>query len=211
MGSDRRLARIGRPDIPWSVNKLARSITKWTKACDKRSSRLISHIHLPSVVGNTAQQCRLGLSQDSDFAGDFDDPKINIKRNSMHFRKSHVCANKLDVQETYFSFTQFNRSGQSFLSMQVYAWTVFPLSVIGIWWLKHFILYRTKPKDPRENYGKTRRQLSCKTCMTPSQSSTPTSFQQSVITFHQIQRILVPVLFACLWRQWGGNENDYQK
>ena len=30
------LARIGRPDIRWSVNKLARSITKWTKACDKR-------------------------------------------------------------------------------------------------------------------------------------------------------------------------------
>ena len=30
------LARIGRPDILWSVNKLARAITKWTKACDKR-------------------------------------------------------------------------------------------------------------------------------------------------------------------------------
>ena len=28
------LARIGRPDILWSVNKLARSVTKWTKACD---------------------------------------------------------------------------------------------------------------------------------------------------------------------------------
>ena len=39
------LARIGRPDIPWSVNKLARSITKWTNACDKRLSRLISYIH----------------------------------------------------------------------------------------------------------------------------------------------------------------------
>ena len=39
------LARIGRPDIPWSVNKLARSITKWTKVCDKRLSRLISYIH----------------------------------------------------------------------------------------------------------------------------------------------------------------------
>ena len=26
------LARIGRPDILWSVNKLARSITKWTKS-----------------------------------------------------------------------------------------------------------------------------------------------------------------------------------
>ena len=33
------LARIGWPDILRSVNKLARSITKWTKACDKRLSR----------------------------------------------------------------------------------------------------------------------------------------------------------------------------
>ena len=39
------LARIGRPDIVWSVIKLARSITKWTKACDKRIFRLISYIH----------------------------------------------------------------------------------------------------------------------------------------------------------------------
>ena len=30
------LARIGRPDILCSVNKLERSITKWTNACDKR-------------------------------------------------------------------------------------------------------------------------------------------------------------------------------
>ena len=36
------LARFGRPDILWSVNKLARSITKWTKACDKRLNGLIS-------------------------------------------------------------------------------------------------------------------------------------------------------------------------
>ena len=39
------LARIGRLDILWSVNKLARSITKWTKACDKRLNRLIPYIH----------------------------------------------------------------------------------------------------------------------------------------------------------------------
>ena len=75
------LARIGRPDIPWSVNKLARSITKWTKACDKRLNRLISYIHHTCEykqycdVGNTAKQCRLGLSQDSDFAGDLEDSK----------------------------------------------------------------------------------------------------------------------------------------
>ena len=75
------LARIGRPDILWSVNKLARSITKWTKACDKRLNRLISYFHHTCEylqycsVGNTAKQCRLGLFQDSDFAGDLEESK----------------------------------------------------------------------------------------------------------------------------------------
>ena len=74
-------ARIGRPDIPWSVNKLARSITKWTKACYNRLNRLTSYIHHTCEykqychVGNTAKQRRLGLFQDSDFAGDLEDSK----------------------------------------------------------------------------------------------------------------------------------------
>ena len=52
-----------------------------SQACDKRLSRLISHIHCTSEykqychLGNTAQQCRLGLFQDSDFAGDIEDSK----------------------------------------------------------------------------------------------------------------------------------------
>ena len=75
------LARIGRPDILWSVNKLARAVTKWTRACDKRLARLISYVHHTCEdkqyrhVGNTAKQCRLGLFQDSDFAGDLEDSK----------------------------------------------------------------------------------------------------------------------------------------
>ena len=75
------LSRIGRPDILRSVNKLARSITKWTDACDKRLNRLISYIHHTCeyrqncYVGNTVKQCRLGLFQDSDFAGDLEDSK----------------------------------------------------------------------------------------------------------------------------------------
>ena len=65
----------------WSVDKLARPVTKWTKACDKRLARLISYIHHTSEyrqycnVGNTALHCRLGLFQDSDFAGDLEDSK----------------------------------------------------------------------------------------------------------------------------------------
>ena len=75
------LARIGRPDILWSAIKLARSITKWTTAYDKRLHGLISYIHHPCEnkqhchVGNAAKQCRLGLFQDSDFAGDLEDSK----------------------------------------------------------------------------------------------------------------------------------------
>ena len=80
------MARIGRPYILWSVNKLARSITKWTKACDKRLNRLISYIHHICEykqychVGNTAKQCRLRLFQDSDFAGDHEDSKSTSSR-----------------------------------------------------------------------------------------------------------------------------------
>ena len=57
-------ARIGRPYILWSVNNLARALTEWTKACDKRLARLISYIHHTSefkqycYVGNTEQQCK---------------------------------------------------------------------------------------------------------------------------------------------------------
>ena len=38
------LARIGRPDILWSVNKLARAVTELTAPCDKRLARLVSYI-----------------------------------------------------------------------------------------------------------------------------------------------------------------------
>ena len=71
------LTRIGRPDILWSVTKFARSITKWAKACDKRLNPLPESIDFNTNnivnVGNTAKQCRLGLFQDSDFAGDLED------------------------------------------------------------------------------------------------------------------------------------------
>ena len=75
------LARFGRPDILWSVNKLVRAVTELTKACDKRLARLVSYIHHTReyrqccYVGNTAQKCRSGLLQDSDFAGDLEDSK----------------------------------------------------------------------------------------------------------------------------------------
>ena len=75
------LARFGRPDILWSVNKLARSITKWTKASDKRLSRLISYIHHTCDykqhchVGNTAKHADWDCFKTPFFAGDLEDSK----------------------------------------------------------------------------------------------------------------------------------------
>ena len=75
------LTRNGRLDILWSVNELAGSVTKWKRACDRRLARLICYIrHRIDYrqyihVGNTAQHCRLGVFQDSDFHGDLEDSK----------------------------------------------------------------------------------------------------------------------------------------
>ena len=97
------LVRIGRLDIISSVNKLARSITKWTKACDKRLNRLISYIHHTCEfkqychVGNTAKIWRLGLFQDSDFAGDLADSKSTSGGTLLVLWTSYICFHKLDV------------------------------------------------------------------------------------------------------------------
>ena len=78
-GNAETFTRFGGPGILWSVIKLARAVTKWTQACDRRLARLISYIHHTSDfrqcchVDNTAQHCRLGSFQDSDFAGDLED------------------------------------------------------------------------------------------------------------------------------------------
>ena len=49
--------------------------------------------------------------------------------------------------------------------------------------MKYFIPHRTEQMDPKESHGETRRQLLSQTCINPSQPSTLTSFQQTLITF----------------------------
>ena len=148
------LARKGRPDVLWSVNKL-----KWTRACGKRLARLISHIHHTSDhrqychVGNTAQHCRLGLFQDSDFAGDFEDSESTSKVIRCIFGSrtfvpmSWMCRNKrqsLTVQ----------RNLKLFLWTLVFAWTVSPLSISGIWLFE--VLHSSKTHQYGETRGETK-------------------------------------------------------
>ena len=47
------LASVARPDILWTVNLLARNVTKWTKACDRRMERLISYIHHTKITSTS--------------------------------------------------------------------------------------------------------------------------------------------------------------
>ena len=70
-----------RPDLLWSVNTLAREVTRWNVACDKRLHRLISYMHCTRdfaqlcFVGDSADQCKLALYVDASFAGDLRDSK----------------------------------------------------------------------------------------------------------------------------------------
>ena len=54
-------------------------------------------------------QCRLGLFQDSDFAGDLEGSKSTSGGTLCIFWKSYIYSNKLDVKETNCRFAQFNR------------------------------------------------------------------------------------------------------
>ena len=72
------VARIERPGILWSVNKLARAATKWSKACAKLVAlTFITHVNTGNIgmwetQHNTADK---GLFQDSDFSRYLEDSK----------------------------------------------------------------------------------------------------------------------------------------
>ena len=148
------LARIGRPDILWAVNKLARSITKWTEACDKRLNRLISYIHHTCEykqychVGNTAKQCRLGLFQDSAFAGDLEDSK-STSGGTLCVFVSHtfvpirwMCKKQTSVSHS--------STESKIISLDAGFWTVYSCLTCETWSLLFFTEIRIKVNKHRE-------------------------------------------------------------
>ena len=130
-------------------------------------SRLISYIHHTSeykqycCVGNTAQQCRLGSFQDTVFCRRPSRLKINIRRGLVYFRKSHVCADQLDVQETDSKFTRFYRSWNHFSRCRFTHGRNFRSHSLGFgdW----NISFRTEQKQKNQERA-TRQQSSSQTC-----------------------------------------------
>ena len=98
-------------------------LQKWTKACDKRLSRLISYIHHTSEnrqycnVGNTAKQCRLGLIQDSDFARDLEDSK-STSGGTLCMFGSHTFVPISWMRRNKLQFRTVQQNQKSFLWMQ---------------------------------------------------------------------------------------------
>ena len=72
---------MGRPDVLWTVQALAREVTRWDVACDKRLHRLVSYMHHNKEmvqacwVGGSSDKCRIALFADASFAGDLRDSK----------------------------------------------------------------------------------------------------------------------------------------
>ena len=96
----------GRLDILWSVNKLARAITKWTRAGDKRLARLISFIYHRKIQNqHRTESCAFSEATRSC-------QKVGCARNRP---RSHTVQQKLNLS----------------LLTQVYAWMEFPPSIFG--------------------------------------------------------------------------------
>ena len=156
---------------------------------------------IPCFVEDTAQQCRLGLFQDSDFTEDLEDSKVNIRRNSVHFRKSHVCASKLEVQETNFTCTQFYGSWSN-LSRCRFTHGRYSRSHslgIGDW----SISFRTEQNRWTQERAmeKNRQQSSSQTCITPSQSTHQRHSNKHWSHSIQYEEFWFQCCVACLWRQ----------
>ena len=96
------LARIGRPDILWSVNKLARSIAKWTKACDK-PALLCCVSHTGTLLVFT---CMMNVRDPTrQILQEF--LKTQNQHRSCVFSEVTRLCNKLDKKQT--AVSQFNR------------------------------------------------------------------------------------------------------
>ena len=133
------LARNGRPDILWSVNKFARSITKWTKACDKRLSRLISYIHYTSEykqILSCGKHCQNNADWDC-FKTQILQDILKIQNPLLEERCASLEATRLcqlaGCVRNNLSFEQLNRIRNLFLGRRFLVWTVYPRLTCGIW------------------------------------------------------------------------------
>ena len=100
------VARIGRPDILWSVTHLARSVTKLTQACDRRLAVMWETRHSTAGMGyfkTQTLQATLRIQSEPQ------------EVSCVFFWKQNICSSQLDVQETNNQFLIAPQSLKLFL------------------------------------------------------------------------------------------------
>ena len=141
-------------------------------------------------MGNTAKQCRLGLFQDSDFAGDLEDSKstsggvLCIFGSHNFVPISWMCEKQISVSHS--------STEAEIISLDA-GLRMDGIPALTLWDLVIEIFHSVpnKIEQPRRSYGETRCRLPSQTCTTSSNASTPTSFQLTLTAFHPAQCILV--------------------
>ncbi len=75
------VARFVRFDLLWPTGNLARTVSKWIKACDRRLHRLMCYLHstldhsLEAFIGDAPEDCHVLGYVDASFADDVNDSK----------------------------------------------------------------------------------------------------------------------------------------
>ena len=163
-----------------------------------------SNIVMWEILYNSAE---LGLSEDSDFAGDLEDSKIDFRENFLHIWKSHVRATKFDMQGTNVSFTQFNGIWNYF------SWgpRMDGTPALDLWDLVIEVFHSSSNQFKKPK-------VTC--CVTHHQASTPTSkpriqFIRAILGVRWRLCFLKREVFSfwCdalhLRRQWSSNQDDH--
>ena len=130
---------------PWAI-------TKWTRACDKRSAHLWIQTLLSFWKYSTTMQ--IGTVSGLWIFRKCRRLKIIIRETVVHLQRSYVLANKLDVQDTDIRFTQFNRSWNYFSWCRfTHGWNTRSWSLgFGYWSVSLF----SKPTKEKQ-WSRTRR------------------------------------------------------
>ena len=129
------LARMGRPDILWLVNKLARAATKWTQGCGGRLGTLISYIHHTNDyrhychVGNTALSIRF-VSR-LRLCGRPSGLKIYFWESLMKIREAEDLSPSVGCARNKRKYPIVLQNLKSFLLMLDCAWMDYVLSTFG--------------------------------------------------------------------------------
>ena len=119
------LPRIGRPDILKVSEKtctidheMDQSLWETIISFDLLHS---SYMWIQTIwsCGKHCKTIQAGTVSRRRFCGRSRRFKIYIRWNILHLCKSYTCCNKLDVQETNFSFAQFNRIRNHFLGCRI--------------------------------------------------------------------------------------------